>query len=197
MLVGKRVCLRPVEREDLERFVRFFADAEVRANLSLVLGPGVAEEAAWFEQMLREPPLERPFAVDLVQGTERPRLVGSAGLRAFDWRNRSAELGLVIGDKSLWGQGLGTEVTRLLLRHAFFTLNLHRVWLRVYADHDRACRIYEKVGFVQEGRQRDGDFRNGRYRDVLLYSLLAREWRQRVGEPDPPPSPEASVASAR
>lgn len=193
MLVGKRVCLRPIEREDLERFVRFLADAEVRANLSLVLGPGVAEESAWFEQVLAEPPLERPFAVDLVQGTERPRLVGSAGLRSFDWRNRSAELGLVIGDKSLWGQGLGTEVTRVLLRHAFFTLNLHRVWLRVFADHERACRVYEKVGFMQEGRQRDGDFRHGRYRDVLLYSLLAREWRQRVGEPEPiapPAQPE-------
>lgn len=189
MLIGKRVCLRPIEREDLERFVRFFADAEVRAHLTLVVGPGLAEEALWFEETLRLPPLERPFAVELLQGTEKPRLVGSAGLRAFDWRNRSAELGLVIGDKAMWGQGLGTEVTRLLLRHAFFTLNLHRVWLRVFADHARAQRIYDKVGFVLEGRQRDGDFRDGRYRDVLVYSLLAREWRQRVGEPDPPAPP--------
>lgn len=192
MLTGKRVCLRPIEREDLERFVRFFADAEVRAHLSLVVGPGLAEEVIWFEQALRLPPLERPFAAELLQGTEKPRLVGSAGLRAFDWRNRSAELGLVIGDKAMWGQGLGTEVTRLLLRHAFFTLNLHRIWLRVFADHARAQRIYDKVGFVLEGRQRDGDFRDGRYRDVLVYSLLAREWRQRVGEPDPPVSVPAS-----
>jgi RimJ/RimL family protein N-acetyltransferase len=189
MLVGKRVCLRPIEREDLERFVRFFADPEVRANLDMVLGLSNAQEIAWFEEQLRQPPLEQPFAVDLVQGTERPRLIGGAGLRAFDWRNRSAELGLVIGDKSMWGQGLGTEITRLLLRHAFFTLNLHRVWLRVFADHARAQKVYEKVGFTLEGRQRDGDFRNGRYRDVLVYSLLAREWRQRVGEPEPPAPP--------
>lgn len=189
MLVGKRVCLRPIEREDLDRFVRFFADPEVRAHLDMVLGLGNAQEIAWFEEQLRLPPLEQPFAVDLVQGTEKPRLIGGAGLRGFDWRNRSAELGLVIGDKSVWGQGLGTEVTRVLLRHAFFTLNLHRVWLRVFADHARAQKVYEKVGFAVEGRQRDGDFRNGRYRDVLVYSLLAREWRQRVGEPEPAPPP--------
>lgn len=192
MLVGKRVCLRPIEREDLEKFVRFFADPEVRSHLDMVLGLSNAQEIAWFEEQLRQPPLEQPFAVDLVQGTERPRLIGGAGLRAFDWRNRSAELGLVIGDKAMWGQGFGTEITRLLLRHAFFTLNLHRVWLRVFVDHVRAQKVYEKVGFVVEGRQRDGDFRNGRYRDVLVCSLLAREWRQRVGEPDPPPPPTQS-----
>lgn len=189
MLVGKRVCLRAIEREDLERFVRFFADPEVRAHLDMVLGPGSAQEITWFEEQVRQPLLEQPFAVDLVQGTEKPRLIGGAALRGFDWRNRSAELGLVIGDKSVWGQGLGTEVTRLLLRHAFFTLNLHRVWLRVFGDHARARRVYEKVGFTLEGRQRDGDFRDGRYRDVLVYSLLAREWRQRVGEPEAPPPP--------
>lgn len=189
MLVGNRVCLRAIEREDLERFVRYFADSEVRAHLDMVLGLGSAQESMWFEQQLRLPPLEQPFAVDLVQGTERPRLIGGAGLRGFDWRNRSAELGLVIGEKTMWGQGLGTEITRLLLRHAFFSLNLHRVWLRVFSDHPRAQKVYEKVGFVLEGRQREGDFRNGRYRDVLVYSLLAREWRQRVGEPEPVPPP--------
>ncbi|HPS79939.1 MAG TPA: GNAT family N-acetyltransferase, partial [Thermoanaerobaculaceae bacterium] len=103
MLVGNRVCLRAIEREDLERFVRYFADPEVRAHLDMVLGLSNPQESMWFEQQLRLPPLEQPFAVDLVQGTERPRLIGGAGLRGFDWRNRSAELGLVIGEKTMWG----------------------------------------------------------------------------------------------
>ena len=95
----------------------------------------------------------------------------------------------------MWGQGLGTEVTRLLLRHAFFTLNLHRVWLRVFADHARAQKVYEKVGLRPRGPAARRRLPQRPYRDVLVYSLLAREWRQRVGEPDPPPPPTQSRLS--
>jgi RimJ/RimL family protein N-acetyltransferase len=179
MLVGKKVRLRPIEDADLPRFVAWLGDAEVRHHLALVLGPGLAQEKKWREQTLALPALERPFAVEARAGRSGWRLVGSAGLQNFDWRNRSAELGLVIGDKKLWGRGLGTDVTEVLVRHAFATLNLHRVWLRVFADHAGGRKVYERVGFVLEGRQREGDFRDGQYRDVLVYSLLSGEWAAR------------------
>ena len=179
MLVGSKVRLRPIEDEDLPRFVAWLGDPEVRRHLALVLGPGVAQEKHWREQTLALPALERPFAVETRVARRGWRLVGSAGLQGFDWRNRSAELGLVIGDKSQWDRGLGTDVTEVLVRHAFATLNLHRVWLRVFADNARGRKVYERAGFVLEGRQRDGDFRDGDYQDVLVYSLLSTEWASR------------------
>jgi RimJ/RimL family protein N-acetyltransferase len=185
MIVGQRVRLRPIERSDLSRFVGWFADPEVCAHLALVLGPGLAQEEEWFEAMLARPALEQPLAVEARAGEGEWRHVGSAGFEHLDWRNRSVEIGLVLGDTSSWGQGLGTEVTELLLRQAFATLNLHRVWLRVYEDHDVARHVYEKVGFVLEGVQRDGDFRLGRYRGVRLYSILRHEWLERIGKQAP------------
>jgi RimJ/RimL family protein N-acetyltransferase len=75
-----------------------------------------------------------------------------------------------------------------LLSFAFATLNLHRVALRVFEDNAAARRVYEKVGFVLEGRQRDGDFREGAYRDVLLYAILRREWLARRSATGPGPA---------
>ena len=176
MIVGSRVRLRPIERADLRQFVAWLGDPAVHASLALAVGPGPAQEERWFESTLALPAAEQPMAIEAREDDGEWRLVGSIGTHGIDWRNRSSEVGLVVGDRGAWGRGFGTEAMRLLLGHLFSTLNLHRVWLRVFADNARAIRMYERLGFRLEGRQRDGDFRDGGYRDVLLFGILAPEW---------------------
>ncbi len=65
----------------------------------------------------------------------------------------------------------------LLLRHAFNTLNLNRVGLRVYETNPRAIQSYRKAGFVEEGRLRQEEYRNGEYIDVICMSILRSEWQ--------------------
>jgi RimJ/RimL family protein N-acetyltransferase len=88
-------------------------------------------------------------------------------------------LGIAIGAKEFWGPGHGTEATRLLVDHAFATLNLHRVWLRVAEDNERGLRSYLRVGFQKEGILREDYYRDGRYRNLVLMSLLRGEWENR------------------
>ena len=85
-------------------------------------------------------------------------------------------MGLFIGDKSCWNKGYGTEVMRLLLQHGFGTLNLNRIFLRVDTENLGGIRAYEKAGFVQEARLRQADYREGRYCDDLIMSVLRSEW---------------------
>ena len=67
----------------------------------------------------------------------------------------------------------------VLNKHTSFnTLNLHRIWLQVYANNQRAIRTYEKVGFVHEGRKREAEIKQGQYVDLLLMSILNHEYRQ-------------------
>ena len=181
MLTGTRVRLRPIERADLPRFVAWLQDDDVITNLDIVVPFNMAREEKFFDDVMAGPPETQPFAIEVRRGRGRWRHVGGCGLQHVDWRNRSIELGIFIGVKELWDTGIGTEATKLLLYHAFATLNLHRVWLRVYEDNPRARRVYEKLGFVVEGRQRDGDYRAGRYRDVQLMSILRPEWERRRG----------------
>ena len=136
----------------------------------------MAEEENWFDQMTRSDPGQRPLAIEIRDG-EGWQLAGNAGLFNLEWSNRSAEFGIFLGDKARWDKGYGTEVLQAILRHAFDTLNLNRVYLRVHATNARAKRSYEKAGLVPEGTMRQAVFRHGEYVDIHIMSILRSEWQ--------------------
>jgi RimJ/RimL family protein N-acetyltransferase len=69
---------------------------------------------------------------------------------------------------------------RTLLGHAFDTLNLHRVYLRVFEPNARAIKVYRGIGFQDEGRLREDRFAQGRYVDTLVMGLLRHEWQAKL-----------------
>ena len=177
MIYGDKLRLRAVERSDLRRFVEWLNDPEVREGLLLHLPLSMAEEEKWFEDMIKRPAVEHPMVIEIRQD-ESWVMIGNCGIHNIDWRLRSAEVGIFIGEKGYWDQGYGTEAMRVLLDHSFNTLNLNRIALQVYEDNPRAVRAYEKAGFVHEGRERQGMYKNGRYVDIIWMSVLRPEWRE-------------------
>lgn len=173
MIYGKRIRLRAVEREDIKAFHQYVNDPEVTRGLSLYVPMSMADEESWFNS--RRDPNEKPLSIEIRKG-KNWKLIGNCGIFGIEMPNHSAELGIVIGEKSEWDKGYGAEAMTLLLRHGFETLNLHRLFLRVYADNVRAVRSYEKAGFVLEGRLREAVYKFGRYDDVLIMSVLRSEW---------------------
>ncbi len=175
MICGDRVRLRGVERSDLPKFQEWLNDPEVIENLGMYLPLSMVDEEKWFGGVSALQPEEKPLAIEIYEDGAW-RLVGDSGLFNLEWANRCAEFGIFIGDKSVWNKGYGTEVTRLLLRHGFETLNLHRIYLRVYSTNPRGRRAYEKAGFVLEGTMREAVYRHGRYADIHIMSVLRSEW---------------------
>lgn len=176
MIYGERIRLRAIEREDIPRYVGWFNDPEVTAGLAMFLPLSLADETRWFENLSNRGVPERPLAVDAKTDEATWKHIGGVGFDHIDWINRVAEFGIVIGDKPFWNQGYGSEATRLMLKYAFETLNLNRVWLNVYETNTRALRAYKKVGFTEEGLMREAIYRNGCYINVLLMSVLRSEW---------------------
>jgi UDP-4-amino-4,6-dideoxy-N-acetyl-beta-L-altrosamine N-acetyltransferase len=171
MIVGEQTRLRAIEREEIPTYVRWFNDPEVRQYLEMYLPMSVAEEEQWFEAHLKDD-TSRIFGIE----TEEGRLIGNIGLHNLDWKNRNAELGIVIAEKEYWGRGYGTDAVKTLLDFAFNEMNLHRVSLSVYEFNERAVRCYEKCGFRHEGRAREALFRDGSYHDHLLMAILRKEF---------------------
>ena len=179
MIYGGEIRLRRDERSDIPKFTEWLNDPDVRRHISMNLPISLANEEQWFENMLKQPAEEQPFAIEIrVDGSWQ--LIGNCGLFAIDWRARSAEAGILIGEKSNWNKGYGTQTMRLLLAYGFGTLNLNRVFLRVDEANQGGIRAYEKVGFVQEGRLRQAAYSDGEYGDVLLMSVLRSEWNPNV-----------------
>jgi RimJ/RimL family protein N-acetyltransferase len=181
IIYGERIRLRAVEREDIKKYFDWVNDPEVTYGLSLYLPTSMNEEEKWFERVANRAPDERPLAIEVRAG-DGWRLIGNCTFFDIDYIARSAEVGIMIGDKGLWNQGFGTETMYLLQRHGFETLNLNRIFLRVFADNPRAKRAYEKAGFIHEGTQREAVFKHGKFGDILVMSVLQREWEKRKKE---------------
>lgn len=179
MIIGEQIRYRAIEKEDLPKFVKWLNDPEVRQGLSMTMPLSLAEEENWFEELHKRPQFERPLAMEIQPDplVDEWVFVGNCGLFGIDWQNRFAEIGIHIGEKGYWNQGFGTRAILLILKHGFENLNLHRLWLRVHETNPGAIRSYEKAGLTLEGKFREAQYRDGRYADVLIMSMLKDEWQ--------------------
>ena len=101
-------------------------------------------------------------------------LVGVCGLTSIDWVNRRAEFSLYIASE-YQGNGYGEAALRLLVEHGFNVLNLNSIWGEAF-DGNPAINMFKKVGFIEEGRRRQFYFREGKYIDAILFSLMRSEY---------------------
>jgi|AntDeeMetagen134_2_1112570.scaffolds.fasta_scaffold00976_4 RimJ/RimL family protein N-acetyltransferase len=173
-LRGDRVTLRTVEREDLD-----FVHAEKNK-------PAVHRSLVWpypenrdaLEEFLFEGDADADVKLLIaVDGEDDdPELVGSIGLDV-DERPATGEVGLWIAPE-YWGEGYGTEASRVLVDYAFDERNLHRVTAAAMETNEGSKRIWEKLGFEHEGVDRESEFMDGEYRDMHRYGVLESEWRE-------------------
>lgn len=171
---GELVRLAAVDKDSIAAGTRWMSDYEVRRLADDEAAGPMTEDAQreWYERAAKS---DGDFSF-AIRTLDDDALIGNCGLYGISHKNGSAEFGIVIGEKGYWGRGFGTDATRVLLRFAFWELNLHRVELEVFAFNERAIRAYEKAGFVREGARREATFREGRYHDVLVMSILRGEW---------------------
>ena len=167
-LIGERIYLRAPQHSDAALLANYFNDAAVNQWLHAHRPLSPEMEAARLEEMTKS----QDDVLFAIVRRETNDLLGLTGLHELNFRHRTAELGILIGDKTAWGQGFGTEATQLQLKYAFETLNLHRVELDVQAENARAIRAYEKAGFVKEGVKREAYWGSGSWQDIVLMAAL-------------------------
>lgn len=172
-LVGGQCYLSPCRPDNAEKWAEWFNDLAV----ALPLGdeayvPSTPEtEAEAIATMLKD-----KAHIFSIVAREGDVLIGRCLLFNIDHVNRSAMLGIVIGEKGYWGQGFGTDATCLLLDYAFNLLNLNSVMLGVMAFNERALGCYKKVGFKEVGRRRQARIIGSAKFDVILMDILAEEY---------------------
>ena len=179
---GEQVYLRPAEREDIDRFVRWFADAETTRYLAMRAPFSKAMEEKWFESMLEQQGKRSYHFVICLLADDRP--IGTAGFHHVNQEDGHASFGISIGEKAEWSKGYGTDALRAICDFGFGQLRLERIELDVYDKNLRAVRSYEKAGFVTEGTLRHALFSDGAFHDVVRMSLLREEW---AAQPRPRP----------
>ena len=168
MFETERLRLRALEEEDFVAFAAWWNDPELMALQSThALKPAAAAGVRKLFQAWAD---DSALFVTIVE-KRGGETIGSCNLWGGDAKNRDYQIAIVLRRES-WSQGLGTETLRLIVRHAFREMGVHRLSLKVTAENERAIRAYRAAGFEVEGRLRQSYLRDGAWRDELIMGHL-------------------------
>jgi diamine N-acetyltransferase len=169
-----KTFLRALELSDVEKLVKWRNDLEITTPLGgNTFFISKFKEEDWLKKTIINDEKNIKLAICLVENGEH---IGNVNLTSINWINRSAEYSIMIGDKDHWGKGYGHEATFLILKYAFEELNLQRIYLTVRSDNIKAFKLYQKIGFQQEGILRKSLFKNNHYIDMHIMSMLKNEF---------------------
>jgi RimJ/RimL family protein N-acetyltransferase len=173
MQPGRLVRLRPLEPADTEQVWRWHGDEEVTQWLEADYDLSLAQLRKHGEDRSRNSYERSVFGIETLS---EGKLIGVASLFGARPEVGRAELDIWIGAKDHWNGGYGTDAVRTLCAYGFDVLRLHLISLWVVAHNERARAAYRKVGFREEGRQREAfRARDGRYHDMVLMGLLEND----------------------
>jgi len=169
-----KVYLRALEEADVENLVRWRNDREVTDSLGgSTFFVSSIREKDWVSHVVKNDRNDIRLAICL---TETNKHIGNISLTSINWINRSAEYSIFIGEKEEWGKGYAGDASRLILDYGFKELNLHRIHLTVQIDNQRARKLYQGMGFTEEGVLRESVYKNGVYMDMISMSVLKSEY---------------------
>lgn len=170
-ITGKRIYLRGFEMSDKEIVLKGSNDRE-SARLTGTHATFIMPQIEAYIQRNQAGEDRAAWVICTLDDV----VVGEVVINQIDSDNRSANIRIGLYDAQFFGQGYGTEAMRLAVDYGFRKLRLHRISLGVFDFNPRAIRVYEKIGFVREGVERDALFWEGRYHNQIMMSILEDEW---------------------
>lgn len=169
------VTLRPLELDDIDTLYSWACDSE----LEILAGWGPRESRSAFRERYEKRITEPEDNLAMFGIEAEGRLIGYLQLYQIDEAERRAAVGFLIGEKTLWGRGIGTTALRLWLDYAFTVRSLERVFSETYGFNARSQRLLERVGFQREGILRQHEIHNGARQDMHVFGMLKPEFYQR------------------
>ncbi|MCL5270155.1 MAG: GNAT family N-acetyltransferase [bacterium] len=174
MFEGNLTRLRACREEDVPLAQQFISDPEVSLNMvpDIPYPMTLGEERKWYESLSARGD-RYSFAIET---REETRYIGGCGVNNINWKNGTAEVGIFIGDPEFRDKGCGTDALGTPVRFAFGQIHINKLKLNVFSFNARAICCYEKLNFKLEGVLRQEIFRDVRYHDIHIMSILREEY---------------------
>lgn len=173
MLKSPRLSIKPLLRRHLEILRILRNDESTAYYLTSVLPINEHMQESWFKkQSLDDSKIY--FAIE----DKKKDFIGVVRCDEWDKINRSIRIGLdIIPEKRR--QGYAHESYKLLFSYLFENLGINRVWLLVADYNKNAIKLYKKLGFIQEGAARQALYRDNKFHDYLMMSILKKEYEKK------------------
>lgn len=166
---GKKIYLREVRESDVnERYYSWMNDHEVTQFLESRYYPNSLNKIADYVKSKDGDPNNVFMAiVDKAAGAH----IGNVKLGPIDWIHRTAEVAIILGEKTAWGKGFGTETLELITQYAFKKLNLRKLTAGCYSNNKASEKAFVKAGYVVEGVRKSHFYCDGSYVDYVLLAI--------------------------
>lgn len=172
-LESERLILRRPERDDVSALLRLVSDPTFASTVPEI--PRTEDDVRDYleaECAVHEPELSKCFNL-LIERRQDHRVVGLVTLVLRKHSQGQIGYALHTDDR---GHGYATEASRALVDHAFADLGLHRIYADTRADNDASRRVMECLGMTREARFREAVQADGKWRDLVVYAVLAQDW---------------------
>jgi [ribosomal protein S5]-alanine N-acetyltransferase len=170
VLTGTTVTLRPPDDSDAARFVAWFADLDVTRYLIRRFTFAQEQE----EGLLKSLGESKNDVFWMLEA--EGQAIGATGIHRIDWLHAHGTTGTMIGVKSEWGKGRGSEAMRLRTDYAFRQLNLHKLMSGAFLENEPSKRALMKAGYREVGIEREHFFREGTWHDHWLCEVQRADW---------------------
>lgn len=173
-IVGKRLYLREVRLTDVaEKYYGWMNDPEINKYLETRFVPRSLDNIKDYVKQLDGKGDELFFAICV---KEDKCHIGNIKLGPINWYHRSADISLLIGEKSQWGHGYAAEAISMITDFGFKRLNLNKLKAGSYEANKGSIKAFEKCGYQREGLLRSQVISDGKEMDVVLLGILSREF---------------------
>ena len=179
MYYGNKVILRGLELSDVDHIMKKWNTLELRKTLGSMIPYSIKEEEDWVRNSWEQRSKGTGYGFAITD--YKNNFLGTTGLFSINRTCRSAELGIAIHDEKNQGKGYGTDAVSAITAFAFKVLNFHRVRL-TYVDANPGAKAYYKAGYTEIGRERDGIFILGEYKDLIVMDILEKEFNDKFPE---------------
>ncbi|MBI3096124.1 MAG: GNAT family N-acetyltransferase [Rhodocyclales bacterium] len=170
---GQRIFLRPLEEKDVgDDYLGWMRDPQVIQYLESRDQTQTLETLREFVRAMNASTRDHLFGIFLAHGGEH---IGNIKIGSIREPHRSADLGLIIGRRSVWGKGYATEAIALATRYALEQLELNKLWAGMYAENLGSYHAFIKAGYREVGRFHRHILFNGRYIDSILVEKCRNE----------------------
>ena len=170
---GDRINLIPFPQKDINLFVRWMNDPDVRIYTRNPLPRTIEEVKKWFEPKKEEVKTDVDF---LIYHKNDKKKIGMVRLTDIQWLNRNANIFTVIGESEYWGKGIAVEAGKLMITYAFEELNLHKIHTSIYAPNERSLKAAAKLGLVEEAVLREEIYIDGVHVDNHKFAVFKEDW---------------------
>lgn len=173
-LKTERLLLRGYEPSDCERIFAYASDPEVTPFMAWERHKTIADSRNFLDSFAAMNYRARELDFAICERSRPEVVIGGMGVY---WRSRAhgvMELGYVL-DKAYWGRGYVPEAGRCLMRFAFETLEVHRIYAPVLSENEKSRRAALKMGMTLDGILRSSLMLRGRRWDEAVFSMLRSE----------------------